>query len=163
MESIKYRILVLCTANIGRSPLAEVILRSRLAEALGVENDALASLGIEVRSAGTRGPVGFPASHRCVVVADELGLDLSGHRSARLTVEMARSADRILCADDSQIADVVAMDPGLAARTERLDPSEEIPDPRGQDLAFYMGVRRRIEAAVDRRIPEMADEIRRRS
>lgn len=50
------RVLVLCAGNIGRSPLAEVLLKHSVAEALGIPETDLAEAGVAIRSAGTEAP-----------------------------------------------------------------------------------------------------------
>ena len=69
------RVLTLCTGNTCRSPMAEVILAARFAEF---------GLDAEVSSAGTLGWAERAATPHAVTVMDELGLDLSGHRSRRI-------------------------------------------------------------------------------
>ncbi len=65
-----FSILVLCAGNIGRSPLAEMMLRSALASALGWTEAEMQSQGVVVTSAGTEAPEGHAASDRGVAFAD---------------------------------------------------------------------------------------------
>ena len=78
-----YRVVLVCTGNTCRSPLAEALLRQALA-ARGVT-------GVEVSSAGTGAWEGAPASEGAYLVALEHGLDLSGHRARLLTSEVDRA------------------------------------------------------------------------
>ncbi|MGI8686725.1 MAG: hypothetical protein ACR2MO_16825 [Acidimicrobiales bacterium] len=92
-------ILVLCTGNICRSPMAEAFLRQRLAD-LGVE--------ARVHSAG-RLFVDTPATAEGITAMRAFGHDTSGHRSARLTPETARSADLILAMAREHVRDVAVL------------------------------------------------------
>src|SRR3989442_8878821 len=82
------QILLVCTGNICRSPLAAALLTRALAER-GFE-------GIDVSSAGTGAWDGAPASEGAYLVGLERGLDLSGHRARLLTRELVEAADLIL-------------------------------------------------------------------
>ncbi|MGB2990601.1 MAG: low molecular weight protein arginine phosphatase [Candidatus Zixiibacteriota bacterium] len=84
----KLRVLFVCTGNTCRSPMAEGILK-KLLEDKGVGN-------LEVSSAGTHGLSNAPASLFAMEVAGDRNIDLSGHRSRRLTAGMIDNADLIL-------------------------------------------------------------------
>ena len=71
-----FRVLVVCTGNICRSPMAEHLLRAGLA-ARGVE-------GVEVSSAGTHGLVGEPVQQHASAVLTERGIDHSAFAARRL-------------------------------------------------------------------------------
>ncbi len=71
---------MLCTGNICRSPAAEAMLRHRL-HALGVE--------ARIRSAGLLDD-GRPAHTSSVDTLAVRGLDITAHRSRRLTAEIVR-------------------------------------------------------------------------
>jgi protein-tyrosine phosphatase len=74
-------VLVLCTANVCRSPMAEALLTRQLR--------ALAA-PVSVRSAGML-PGGEPPATEVISVMAGYGLDVSSHRSRRVT---ARDLDR---------------------------------------------------------------------
>jgi protein-tyrosine phosphatase len=78
-------VLVVCTANIARSPLAEAMLAA-----------SLAHHGIEVASAGTQAHPGYPAAEQSQALAEARGLDLSGHLSRPITEELVRGAALVL-------------------------------------------------------------------
>lgn len=158
------RVLVLCSGNIGRSPLAEALLKAGLADRLGIAYSELGDAGIEVSSAGTDAPPDRGASKRGIPFAAERGLDLRLHRTTLLTAEMAERADIIYGMDLTQIAGVRALSATAAARTRLWEgEGSEIPDPHHEDDAFFIAVGKRIEIAVPARVDEILAEHTRRS
>jgi protein-tyrosine phosphatase len=87
-------ILVACTANICRSPMAAAILRRRIAE-LDLEDQ------IVVFSAGVWAEDGHEASANAVSTLAERGLDLTGHRSRLLTPALLRESDLVLVMEEA--------------------------------------------------------------
>lgn len=157
---VTYNVLFICTGNVGRSPLAEVIARRYLAEASGVRDDELEAQGIRVFSAGTHAPPGVQASARAAAIAEEIGIPMGVHPSQRLDEETHIRADLVYCMDQTQIDYLAGV--GLGDKAELLDPDgREIPDPRGQDLNFYREVRGLIVSALRRRLPEILAAARR--
>ncbi|GAA3203684.1 low molecular weight phosphatase family protein [Microbacterium terregens] len=83
-----FDILTVCTGNIARSPLAEQLLRARLAPLEGI-----------VHSAGTSGLRAVPMTAEAVAIAGRLGVpaeDSAAHRSRYLTEALLDSPDLIL-------------------------------------------------------------------
>jgi protein-tyrosine phosphatase len=76
-------VLMLCIGNICRSPLAEVLLARELPNH-------------RVWSAGLSAMVGWQADASSLQIAQEQGLDLSGHRARQVTSVMCQQADIIL-------------------------------------------------------------------
>ncbi len=155
------RILVLCAGNIGRSPLAEAMLKHSLATALGVGEGELADTGVTVSSAGTAAPEGHAASGRGIAFAAECGLDLGGHKATQMTPEAVAAADLIFCMDRQQLAAVAALDPPPSGEARLLaGEGIEIPDPHHHDDKFFRDVAARIERAVAEWVPELVDRTR---
>jgi protein-tyrosine phosphatase len=85
-------ILVICSGNICRSPYAAGYLRQRLQGA--------GSGDVEVRSGGTLGIVGSPASPESVKLAAEEGFDISAHRSSAISLDAVDEAGIILVMEE---------------------------------------------------------------
>src|SRR5205085_11003783 len=87
------RVVVLCQANLCRSPFAAAMLAAALKRR--------GAAGIEVTSAGLLGtPRESPAM--AVAVAREWNVDLSMHQSSRLTPQTLREADLIIVMSPDQ-------------------------------------------------------------
>lgn len=78
-------ILVVCTGNVCRSPIAEAALRARFTARLGDRAPTVAS-------AGTHGWVGSGATPEAVDAARELGIDVAGHHGSLLDADRAGEA-----------------------------------------------------------------------
>jgi protein-tyrosine phosphatase len=106
-------ILVVCTGNVCRSPLAEGFLRAALEARLGASAP-------EVSSAGTAGWEGSPAMPESVEAAAERGVDISGHRGRELRADHIEAADLIV-AMAAEHRDAIAEDvPDAAGRSFTL-------------------------------------------
>jgi protein-tyrosine phosphatase len=81
-------ILLICTANQCRSPMAEALLRRRLGES---PDDP----AVTVTSAGFL-EGGVPCPPDVITVMAEVGIDLSGHRSRRVSADLVDEADLIV-------------------------------------------------------------------
>lgn len=106
-------ILVVCTGNVCRSPIAEGMLRAALTERLG--RDAP-----QVRSAGTMGWVGSAADPNSVQAAVELGVDLSEHRASALAADDVREADLLLGMGAEHARAAIELDPDARTKTFTL-------------------------------------------
>jgi protein-tyrosine phosphatase len=105
-------ILVVCTGNICRSPIAEGFLRQVL-EDRRIE-------GVEVESAGVSGLDGSPAVHEAVSALAERGVDISSHLARTLTRRMTESADLVLAMTSDQRDAMARLAPAAADRTFTL-------------------------------------------
>jgi protein-tyrosine phosphatase len=133
------RILMVCTGNICRSPIAEVLLAARLGQGRAVE------------SAGIHALVGWPADAVARELMAERGLDLAPHRARQLTAAMVRSADLILVMEEGQRREVEALDPSARGRVHRLGRigGFDVPDPYQQGRGAFEHATKLIERGLD--------------
>ncbi|MDR5899524.1 low molecular weight phosphotyrosine protein phosphatase [Halomonas vilamensis] len=116
------RILVVCTGNICRSPVAEAFLRQRLPER-------------RISSAGLGALEGKPVSPLARQLAEADGLDVNHHQARQLTVAMIQEADLILVMTERQRRAVGQQAPQALGKTLLLGrwldsgKGQNIPDP----------------------------------
>lgn len=140
------RILVVCTANICRSPMAAELLR----HALAAEEEPWNR--IEVDSAGVAAVSGEPASPNSVEAMRKVGLDLTRHRSRALRPADWMRTDLILGMTRSHLDALAGLgdEPGpeRALFREFAEGADEIPDPYGGSLAEYEACRDSMVEAI---------------
>lgn len=107
-----WRILVVCTANVCRSPVVQRLLQRRLDEA---------GLPAVVTSAGTRGGRLDP-HHDTVRAAATRGVDLGGHLSRPLTGDIIRhdGADLVIAMTREHLRAVIGVESAAWPRTFTL-------------------------------------------
>ena len=108
-DTPKALIVVVCTANVCRSPLVESILRQRLRDASG----PLA--GMAVHSAGVRADPGQPMCRESATEAADEAFTLA-HRATRLDVDVVRSAALVLTAEREHRGAAARLAPGSQAK-----------------------------------------------
>lgn len=150
------RILVVCTANVCRSPVAERLLALHL-EARGV--------AAEVRSGGTQG--GLLGVHRDTVsAAERASIDLSTHQSRAVdrSLLVTEGTDLILAMTREHLRSIVAMEPTVWPRAFTLKElvrrgSSVGPRPSDQPIAAWCGRVADGRRAADLMRPDPADDL----
>lgn len=139
-----FNLLLVCTGNTCRSPMAEVLAQDVLA----------GQPDVKIGSAGVFAGAGQPASMEAVEAMQALGLDLSGHRSRPLTADLVNAADQIYTMTESHRQAVLAQAPHAADKVQRLDPEADISDPIGASLSVYQATADQIRRALESRLKE---------
>ncbi|RZT12928.1 protein-tyrosine phosphatase [Kribbella sp. VKM Ac-2569] len=132
---------IVCSGNICRSPMGEVVLRAKLAEA---------GLGdVEVTSSGTGGwHVGDRMDPRAAAALRRRGYDGSTHRARQF--ERAWDRDLILAMDSGHLSELSGTEAQLFAR-------DDVPDPYYGEDAGFDDVLAQIEKAADQWVDRLRD------
>ncbi len=147
-------ILFVCTGNTCRSPIAEGLCRQMLAKRLGCRIDELLARGVHVHSAGTLGLSGSGVSPESVQACGLRGVDISGHTSTGLTIELIRPADHVFVMARHHLEAVRSIARGSADRASLLA-DEDIADPIGGSVDEYERIARLISDALEQRLQEV--------
>jgi len=140
-------VLIICTANICRSPMAAGLLR----HALAARPEPLRS--VAVASAGVAARLGDPATEHSVTALKKVGIDVSGHVSQPMTQPLLDEALAVLVMTESHRAMILAMSerpPAHLLLFREFVPSDsrEIVDPYGCPLPAYEAARDEMVEAI---------------
>lgn len=151
-------VLFVCTANQCRSPLAEALLKHRIEEA---KQDSDTSDEVAehirspwiIRSAGTWAHAGYPAYHRMIDAAQEIGLDLTRHRSCKVEdVQPLSIFKLILTMEQGQKESLQIEHPSIADRIhllpEMIDMSYDVADPIGKSMDHFRETIQEIDGII---------------
>lgn len=127
-------ILLVCTGNTCRSSMAKGLLEQMVDD----EGDR----STQVDSAGLNVYVSTEASEYAVAVMEEMGIDISNHRSKQLTKEEMDWADLVLAMTPSHRSTLIDLFPQQAGKIYTLPEyaygrDEAISDPFGMDMEKY--------------------------
>jgi protein-tyrosine phosphatase len=162
-------ILLVCTGNTCRSPMAQVLLEHRL-QAWAAEQQARHRIGgpagaarwlpPRVVSAGLAAGQGMSASPEAVAAVATRGLDLSKHQSRPVGDALIRHADLILTMTRSHRDSLVGRWPTAAARAHplRVD-GGDIADPIGCSAGVYQACAAQIDRELAHWVERLGDEM----
>lgn len=151
----RYAIGLVCLGNICRSPVADVVLSAKVADA------GLADT-VRVASCGTGGwHVGDPMDRRSAATLTASGYDATRHRAQQHDDSWAEDYDLLLAMDEQNLADLGGRSPrtGLFRDFDPVEPGGVVPDP------YYGGARgfEEVLAMVERTSDVIVDALRDRT
>lgn len=139
-------ILFVCTGNTCRSPMAEGLFRTMLAERLKCSPQDLLKRGFVVASAGVAADYGSAASPESVEVLRRKGIDIRSHTSQPLADRLLDHADRFYTLTAGHRRTILANRPDTASRVQLLArDGKDVLDPIGGGLDDYIDCATNIE------------------
>jgi protein-tyrosine phosphatase len=140
-EAIAGSTLLVCTANICRSPMAEALWRVAAARLRRI---------LPVFSAGLDALPGRPADPACVELLAERGIDLAEHRATRFTPADATRHELVLVMEQEHAWRIMAAAPMLAGRVHLLGrwAAGPIEDPYGAGRSEYEDCLARLDQSI---------------
>ncbi|MGH2537774.1 MAG: low molecular weight protein arginine phosphatase [Candidatus Promineifilaceae bacterium] len=147
----RVNILIVCTANICRSPVVEAILQQKLA--------AAGRKGWLVHSMGTWASAGQAASALSVQLMAEQGIDISRHRSRQVTPEALAAAELILTMEAGHAEALRVEFPAQADKVYLLSQmsgqNHNVADPYGRRRPAYEHMVREVESLIEDGLDEI--------
>jgi protein-tyrosine-phosphatase len=145
-------ILVVCTANICRSPMAAALLERRLAE-LGLGEQ------VRVQSAGTWAVGGEPAAGPARAVMAGWGLDIGRHSSQPVTPQLLEAASAVVVMEEAQRRTLFYLAPQHLRKVyllrELAGAAGDVKDPYGGTEEAYRRTAQEIDALWAAGLPRL--------
>jgi len=159
-DAVTRRILIVCSGNTCRSPMAAALLHRLLAQRLAIEDRDVEGAGFLIESAGTAAIPGGCASRPAVDAMRDWGIDLEDHEPRRLAREQVERAAIVLAMTREQVRQIREIAPDASAKVFLVDPrGENILDPFGATTETYRETARHLERLlvtwVDRIVAEI--------
>ena len=137
---MKYSVLIVCTANICRSPLAEALFREMV---------SAQAQKWEIASAGTWASAGQRAAKNTREILTQRGIDVSNHRSQPVARELLEMFPLILVMEKGHKEALRVEFPDLASRvyllSEMVGEQLDIYDPIGGSLFDFEDMAKEVE------------------
>jgi protein-tyrosine phosphatase len=123
-------ILVLCTGNICRSPMAEGLLRQYFPDR-------------KVSSAGLQAMVDYPADEHAISLMQDMEIDIAAHRAQQVSTALLKQADLIFVMTKGQLKLLEKQWPFVRGKAFLLGhwQNQEIPDPYQQPRSAFLYAR----------------------
>lgn len=137
-------ILIVCTGNTCRSPMAQGIVADIITKHNKQEDFTVVSCGISAFD-------GESASENAILSLKEIGIDISSHGSQRTTLELLDLADIIYVMTPAHQEMITLSFPEIADKINVLNVS----DPFGGTLDDYNACRDQILAYFEQEVPKL--------
>ena len=133
------RLLIVCTGNTCRSPMAAALARKYMPWA-------------EVISAGTATVTGLPASIGAMDAMQQMGLSVDDHTSRPVNIYLLEEADLVLTMTEDQKKAILNFCPDAADKVftigEFAGTAIDIPDPFGMPVEEYIKCAKTLETLI---------------
>ena len=125
-------VLIVCHANVCRSPAAQQMFRTWQREQPGTRDVVFHSAGLRAREGADMDPM-------MQLLLAERGVEVGEHRARRLTGALVRSADLVLVTERRQVSAVEQLEPTARGKVYALGNWEnsDVADPHGLHEAAY--------------------------
>ncbi len=137
------KVLFVCRGNVGRSQIAEALLKK-------VAGDRFKVSSAGTKLSGPEQPIGelMPAIKEVLDVMNEVGVDVSHNIRKQVTEKMANDADKIILVVDGNdpIPDYLTRNPKVI--------KWDVLDPKGKDLEFTRKVKDQISDLIQKFVIE---------
>jgi len=151
-----FMVVLVCTGNTCRSPMAEAMLKKRFADRLRCKVQELDDRGIVIMSAGISAAPGSRSAPEAIQAMQEQGLDLTHHESQPLSERIVRFADLILTMTRGHRDTILEHFPDAEPRVHLISRGRgDVADPIGGPLDLY----RRCAEQLDSFLQEWAAEL----
>jgi len=151
-----FMIVTVCTGNTCRSPMAEILLKKRLADRMGCKIEELEDRGVLVLSAGIAAMAGGRAAEEAVSTMQARGLDLGAHETQPLSDRVVRYADLIITMTRGHREAILAQWPDARDRVFLLSQDRgDVADPIGGPSELYRRCADQIDAFLAEWIERM--------
>ena len=148
-SSTSFTILIVCTGNTCRSPMAESLLKDKLKQQVD-------SMTIRVVSAGVSAQPGGPASEGAVLAIKERGLSLDDHQSRSISQGLLERSDLILTMTSNHRQAILSRWPHVSSKIFSLAPAgTDVSDPYGGPIEAYRKCADRIDQCLDEWIEKL--------
>lgn len=142
------RVLMVCTGNTCRSPMAAALARDAASK--------LKLTGIRFDSAGLAASEGEPAAPEGIVALEQLGISPQHHRARQLTADLVHEADVVCVMTRAHASGVARLTPEAAGKIIILrTDGGDIADPIGQNQANYHACCAQLAAHISARLQEL--------